>query len=226
MIDPSLLELLLMDYAAGHLRPSEALLVSCHLALRPQSRQRVEAYEALGAQMVCDDCGEDDIAHLSPDCFDKIMSRIDAPAPVVEISPRPPMQREQEIPPAVMALLCGNCTERSLRWQAVRPGIEAVSLHVPAGSPCRHRLRLMRLHPHQQVEAHSHIGREMTLVLQGGYSDHTGNYTQGDLVVINDPHFVHSPRAGDSGCLCLILTDAPVFFKKTRVWILRLFRRA
>lgn len=226
MIDPSLLELLLMEYAAGHLRPSEALLVSCHLALSPQSRKRVEAYEAMGAHMICDDCPDDDIASLSPDCFDKIISRIEQPACTEQISARAPMQQEQEIPPAVMALLCGNCTQRSLRWQAIQPGIEAVSLHVPAGSPCRHRLRLMRLRPHQHIQAHRHIGREMTLVLQGSFIDHTGEYGQGDLVVIDNPRFVHEPRAGDAGCLCLILTDAPVYFKKTRIWILQLFGRA
>src|SRR6218665_1581473 len=100
MIDPSLLEVLLMEYAAGHLRPSEALVVTCHLALSPNARKRVEAYEALGAKMVCDDC------------FDKIMSRIEQPAPIMMQVPRTPMQMDRSIPPAVMSLLCGNCTER------------------------------------------------------------------------------------------------------------------
>ena len=124
-----------------------------------------------------------------------------------------------------MSLLCGNCTERSIRWQALSPGVEAVSLHVPTGSPCRHRLRLMRLAPHQQTPLHRHGGREMTLVLEGGFSDHTGSYRKGDLVVVDDPTFVHQPRAGEHGCLCLILTDAPIYFKKVRIWILRIFRR-
>lgn len=225
MIDPSILEILLMEYAAGHLRPSEALVVTCHLALSPNARKRVQAYEALGAKMICDDCGENDIAAVSDDCFDKIMSRIEQPAPIMMQVPRTPMQQDRSIPPAVMSLLCGHCTERSIRWQAIGPGVEAVSLHVPAGSPCRHRLRLMRLGPHQQIPMHRHGGREMTLVLEGSFSDHTGTYRKGDLVVIDDPAFAHQPRAGDQGCLCLILTDAPIYFKKVHVWILRIFRR-
>lgn len=224
MIDPRWMETVLMHYAAGHLRPSEALIVACHVSLNPAARRKMEAYQAMGAQMVCD-CPEADAAPVSGDCFDKIMARIENPAPAAPPECRGPMQRDEAIPPAVMNLLCGNCTERSIRWKQMHSGVEAVSLHVPAGSPCRHRLRLIRLYPGQQAPAHAHRGREMTLVLQGGYSDHTGHYATGDMVVIEDPAFVHAPKAGPHGCLCLILTEAPLRFRQTRFRIFNFFRR-
>jgi len=224
MIDPMLLETILMHYAAGHLRPSEALLVACHVALNPAARRRLEAYEAIGAKMICD-CAEEDAAPVALDCFDKIMARIESPAPVAAAAPRAPMQRDAAIPPSVMALLCGNCTERSIRWQKLQSGVEAVSLHVPAGSPCRHRLRLLRLAPHQQTPAHRHGGREMTLVLQGGFSDHTGSYGAGDLVIAEGAAFVHAPRASAEGCLCLTLTEAPLRFVQTRIRFFNFFWR-
>lgn len=225
MIDPILIETVLMHYAAGHLRPSEALLVACHVAINPAARRKLEAYEAIGAKMVCDG-PEEDAAPVSSGCFDKIMARIDAPPPAAAPAPpRAPMQPDAAIPPSVMALLCGNCTERRIRWQQLQPGVEAVSLHVPAGSPCRHRLRLLRLAPHQQTPAHRHGGREMTLVLQGGFSDHTGRYGAGDLVVVADPSFAHAPKAGPDGCLCLTLTEAPLRFTQTRIRFFNFFLR-
>lgn len=224
MIDPSLLEALLMHYAAGHLRPAEALLVACHVALNPAARRKLETFEAMGAKMVCD-CPEEEAVPVSGDCFDKILSRIESPALQEAPAPRPPMQHDAAIPPAVMTLLCGHCTERSIRWQKLHDGVEGVSLHVPVGSPCRHRLRLLRLAPHLQAPAHSHNGREMTLVLQGSFSDHTGEYGSGDLVVIDNPSFAHAPKAGPQGCLCLVLTEAPLRFRKTRIRIFNFFWR-
>lgn len=225
MIDPSLLDVLLMEYAAGHLRPAQALLVACHVALRPAARRRVQAYEALGAKLVCD-CKEDEIIPMTGDCFDKIMSRIEQPPAAPATPARPAMPADQSIPPAVMSLICGNCTERSLQWKAVSPGMEALSLHVPAGTPCGHRLRLLRLAPHVETPAHRHAGRELTLVLQGSFSDQTGEYHAGDLAIVHAPDFVHAPKAGPEGCLCLMLTEAPVRFHKIRIRILKLFWRA
>lgn len=222
MIDHSLVELMLMHYAAGHLRPTEALLVACHVALNPLARRKLESFEAIGAKMICE-CPDEEAAPVSQDCFDKVLSRIEAPA-----APAPahtPMQRDAAIPPAVMNLLCGNCTERRIRWQKLPSGVEAVSLHVPAGSPCRHRLRLLRLSPHQETPAHSHAGREITLVLQGGFSDHSGDYRAGDLIVIDDPAFAHAPKAGPQGCLCLTLTDAPLRFRQASIRIFNFFWR-
>jgi putative transcriptional regulator len=224
MIDPMLLETVLMHYAAGHLRPSEALLVACHVTLNPTARRKLEAYEAMGAKMICDSA-DNEAAPVARDCFDKIMARIDSAPPAPAAPARAPMQRDDAIPPSVMALLCGNCTERRIRWQKLQVGIEAVSLHVPAGSPCRHRLRLLRLAPHQQTPAHRHSGREMTLVLQGGFSDHTGSYRAGDLVIAEGASFIHAPMAGAEGCLCLTLTEAPLRFVQTRIRFFNFFRR-
>lgn len=224
MIDPALIETILIHYAAGHLRPSEALLVACHVALNPAARRKLETYEAIGAKLICEDA-EAEKAEISRDCFEKVMARIENRNPEQKQSPRTPMQRDETIPPSVMSLLCGNCTERSIRWQKLQSGVEAVSLHVPAGSPCRHRLRLLRLAPHQETPPHRHGGREMTLVLQGSFSDHTGNYSAGDLMVIDSPSFTHAPKAGPQGCLCLTLTEAPLRFVETHIRFFNLFRR-
>ena len=74
------------------------------------------------------------------------------------------------------------------------------------------KTRLMRIRPKTAIPEHSHHGSEYTLVLTGGFSDHTGHFVRGD-VAIADPAVQHKPIA-DPGedCVCLAVTDAPLRF--------------
>ena len=60
---------------------------------------------------------------------------------------------------------------------------------------------------------HSHNGLELTLVLQGSFSDATGRFGVGDLEIA-DEDLEHTPVAdpGDA-CICLAATDAPLRFR-------------
>ena len=58
--------------------------------------------------------------------------------------------------------------------------------------------------------AHGHAGSEITVVLQGSFSDQDGRYAQGDFLV-RGPGDEHRPvAAADSDCLCLAVLDAPI----------------
>ena len=60
---------------------------------------------------------------------------------------------------------------------------------------------------------HGHEALEATLVLHGGYSDETGAYNKGDLVVANSEE-VHSPVSAETtGCLCLVVYSGSLQFK-------------
>ena len=47
----------------------------------------------------------------------------------------------------------------------------------------RHRVSLLRLEPGRGLPLHRHVADEYTVVLQGGYTDNTGNYGVGDFAV-------------------------------------------
>lgn len=69
---------------------------------------------------------------------------------------------------------------------------------------------LFRLQAGQGVPHHTHDGTEMTLVLKGGFSDGTGHYVTGQIVVA-DGTVDHRPVADDdSECICFAVTDAPL----------------
>jgi putative transcriptional regulator len=69
---------------------------------------------------------------------------------------------------------------------------------------------LLRLAPGRGLPMHRHIGSEYTVVLQGGYTDATGNYGVGDFAVGPGPE-QHEPIA-DAGppCIALIVVEKPI----------------
>jgi putative transcriptional regulator len=60
---------------------------------------------------------------------------------------------------------------------------------------------------------HSHKGKEITLVLEGAFSDETGSYKRGDIV-IHDQRSSHAPQADQRlGCTVLSIMDGPIQIK-------------
>jgi putative transcriptional regulator len=67
--------------------------------------------------------------------------------------------------------------------------------------------QLLRIRAGASVPRHGHRGREFTLVLSGGFSDHRGRYGPGDLSVA-DSALIHTPMAdADQDCYCLAVVD-------------------
>ena len=63
---------------------------------------------------------------------------------------------------------------------------------------------------------HGHGGEELTVMLRGSYSDHTGRYIVGDVADL-DEDIEHQPVVdSDEDCICLVATEAPTRFKS--VW--------
>ena len=90
------------------------------------------------------------------------------------------------------------------------PGVKQIVLPLDQGSGTK--TRLLKLAPGFVTPAHSHKGRELTMVLQGSFSDELGRYGPGDVEEA-DGEVNHQPMA-DTGepCICLAVTDAPLRF--------------
>jgi putative transcriptional regulator len=62
------------------------------------------------------------------------------------------------------------------------------------------------------VPEHTHRGTEMTLVVNGEFSDGLADYDSGDFMVMDENH-VHTPIAtSDEGCLVFSIVDKPLHF--------------
>jgi putative transcriptional regulator len=194
---------LLLDYATGALSEPFALVVATHMALCPACRHEVSAMEAIGGAMLE---ASTDCSQAQPeDAFARLMAHVEAvpgehaasqPAindPALAAIPRPLRDRLPASPD-------------QMPWRRQGP-IETVFL--PCDVP-GYRVRMLRIAPGRGVPRHTHRGEELTLVLQGAYSDATGHFGRGDLETA-DPTLDHRPVA-DPGeqCICLAVTSAPL----------------
>jgi len=186
---------LLTAYAAGSLAQPYALVVAAHVSLCLECRAALGAHHAVGGAVL--ECGGAE--HVSEGLKSSVLDLLDA-----AIAPEPSFQRSGVYPGPVMEAL----KNKPPRWKSLGNGVRQSILSAgPDGSA-----RLLFIPPGQAVPDHSHNGLELTLVLQGSFSDETGRFGVGDLEIA-DESLEHTPVAGAGApCICLAATDAPLRF--------------
>jgi putative transcriptional regulator len=94
-----------------------------------------------------------------------------------------------------------------LRWKRVSPDIRSVELCRDSNGA---RVELLKIRPGGSASAHTHLGDEYTVILEGSFSDVSGIYRKGDFVVKGSSDR-HAPVATqDRECICLAVTEGPV----------------
>lgn len=186
---------MLAAYAAGSLPQPFALVVASHVSLCIHCRVAFEAHQSAGGA-VLETVNE---VAVSGDLKAELLARLDTP-----FTPQPVVKRSGIFPGPVMEALQG----RAPRWKALGAGVrQDILMAGNAGS-----VRLLYIPAGQAVPDHSHGGLELTLVLQGSFTDETGSFGVGDLEVA-DEDLDHTPVAGPGeACICLAATDAPLRF--------------
>lgn len=198
----------LTDYAAASLPASQALCVATHLHYCAQCRQRVRDLTELGAELFM----QQPAVAVDDAEFDRLLARLDH-APVAH-APVAAVPAPGGLPPVVHRMarmqldrLPWRQVGRNFRYSPLRTGDrqrETSLLHIKAGG---------------SVPQHRHQGDEITVILQGSFSDHEDKYGVGDFIVRTSGE-VHRPVASqDEDCLCLSTLDAPIVMSN---WLLRL----
>lgn len=193
---------LLLDHAGGSSSDAEALMIAKHLELCPTCRAGVRECASIGGALL--DAIEP--MRLPPNLLNRTLEAIDLGSGIAEAEPRPRRVLDLEAGP----------------WRTLSGGVRARRL--PVGS-ADERLLLVRVRPGGSIFTHRHVGEEWTLVLQGGFSDRTGHFGQGDFAVMSDED-EHRPVA-DAGedCVCLILIRGQPRYSGLLGGIFRLFVR-
>lgn len=187
---------MLAAYAAGSLPKPFALVVACHVSLCMQCRAAQEAHQSIGGAVL----EMADETPVSSDLKTRMLARLDD-----TVTPDPVHRRSGILPGPVMEALKG----RAPRWKSLGMGVrQDIIVAGESGSA-----RLLHIPPGQAVPDHGHNGLELTLVLQGSFSDETGRFAVGDLEIA-DEDLDHTPIAGPgAACVCLAATDAPLRFR-------------
>lgn len=188
-------EPLLVAYVSGNLPEPFALVVAAHISLCVECRAAMEAHQQVGGVIL----NEEKCVAVSAGMKGALLDLLDVPVPEEKPSrPKGPY-------PAPVADLFETETPD---WRSLGRGVkQSILMDKGAGS-----VRLLSIPSGMAMPDHSHGGMEMTLVLQGSFSDVQGRFARGD-VEIADSSVTHTPIAdeGDT-CICLAATDASLKF--------------
>jgi putative transcriptional regulator len=186
---------MIATYAAGNLPKPFSLVVASHISLCTQCRAAVEAHQAVGG-VVLDGT---ETVEISDTLKSDILGMLDTP-----FKPQPVFEKSGIYPAPIVEALKG----KSPKWKSLGMGVKQ---HILSEND-EGSARLLFIPPGQAVPDHSHNGLELTLVLQGSFSDEEGQFGIGD-VEIGDEDLEHTPIAGAGDpCICLAATDAPLKF--------------
>ncbi|SLN61471.1 Anti-sigma-E factor ChrR [Roseivivax jejudonensis] len=207
MIEHHLTDDLLMAYAAGTLPEAFDLAVATHLSMCDTCRAAAESYDAVGGAVL----DATDGAQLSGDCLEATLARIRGEAPE---TPAPRPIRADSVLPDPLARYAGGSLD-DVVWRSVGMGVKQALLPTTGSATAR----LLCIPAGTAMPDHGHRGTELTLVLQGAFSDETATFARGDVEIATaaDDHMPVADIGED--CVCLAVTDAPLRFKG---WLPRL----
>jgi len=193
-------ETTLIAQAAGHLPVLHTRVLAVHLSVCPHCRRELQRLEEVGGAL---------IATLPPaavgeGALSRVLGRLDEPA-LAETAPIAP-----ETPVTLQALAVR-------RWWWLGPGVRLMPLSRRDASDTR--LDLIRVAPGVAMPGHGHTGAEIACILQGAYTDETGEYAAYDIAE-GDAGLDHAPVASAGReCICLIATTGRL---RGHTWLARL----
>jgi len=192
----------IMAYAAGTVTEGLSLVLAAHFELCSQCRADVNEAEHIGGDLF----SRLPPSRLSRDSLANALEVI-AISPVVEQGQRP-VGDGGDLPLVLHPFFPTGLA--GVRWRRLIPGFKQQVLDgVDSGEGS---IRLLHISPGAHVPQHTHGGSEVTLVLQGSYSDETGYYRRGDLSDM-DPSVLHQPVVdSEKPCICLVATDERLKF--------------
>jgi putative transcriptional regulator len=187
---------LLMSYAGGGLNEAFSLVVASHVEMCDDCRARLGGFEAVGGSLLDADTTVNDVD------LDATFALIDAGSPE---SAQP--QRQKGIFPTVLQDYVGGDLS-AVKWRSIGMGVRQAILPTSKDAS----VRLLYIPAGKAVPDHGHRGTELTLVLQGAFSDEFDRFGTGDLEIATEED-EHTPVA-ETGldCICLAATDAPLKF--------------
>lgn len=197
---------LLLQYSNGRLNPALSIGVGVHQQHCTDCQQRISEIESVSGDNL--ECESD--TELSFDGFDRLMNDIEAkgsPLPEnIVTSSYPGLAVAQYDVELVDKLMAKDFSQ--IKWKKLTSKImeSEIDIDVPD-----YTIKLMKLSAGAKIPKHRHRGNEFTVILQGNFKDHSGNYQQGEFVTKGTKD-EHQPVAGSDGCICLAITDAPLKF--------------
>ncbi len=194
------LDALLLDYATGALSLPLEVLVETHLAMNEDSAKTMNMLMKLGGVLLEDS----DPVSLSEGALENVLKAIEDDEENPALDTRR-IDTSDGFLPRPIADYIPDAGHSS--WKRV--GIGLFECDVVFGGD-QGRAKFYRIAPGTAVPSHTHTGTEVTLVLEGGFTDETGSYGPGDIAV-QEEGCEHKPVADNDGeCLVFAINQGDI----------------
>jgi putative transcriptional regulator len=194
----------LLSYAAGSLSEAFEILVSCHLQNCPVCCERIGEAEILAGSLLSavqpKPVGRREQFMAMLDNVGDNIHPIETALNECDTLYRSPLPKTLQ-----------QCLEQGpekLAWQSLVPGVQQIKLEDVEGN-----LKLLKIAADTSIPTHTHQGSELTLILQGNYSDELGEFNPGDVADLSPEHQHQPVTDKNHACICLVATDAPLKFQ-------------
>ncbi len=225
----------LTDYAAGAMRLSHALCVASHLEYCAACRKAVSTLTAVGTYYFAEEKSQQNIVRQQLNeqqtlgqmkasvlgMLDSLgkdtETATDAQSPSINNAMR---SAEFTVPvkksgsavsyktPVSLGQFIGDSYD-DLKWVSLSPSIKlAVLCRDKDGS----QVTLTRVKAGGKMPHHAHTGEEITVVLEGAFSDESGLYKKGDMISRNAADKHRPVVTKHAECICLSVLDSPIQF--------------
>jgi putative transcriptional regulator len=193
---------LLLSYSAGSLGESWSIAIGTHLVFCPDCRASVNIAEEFGGVIL----ENFEPVPLSDDALHDVLASLDQTF-VAKNSHKRAKKLKSFLPKPLENYIVGS--PEDIEWRSIGGGVQQLFISTKDLGTAR----LLKIPAGSAVPEHGHRGRELTLVLNGSYSDSSGQFSAGDIQDV-DEETSHKPFAGDeSDCICLAVTDSALNFK-------------
>lgn len=198
---------LLAEYALGGLTAPVSVLVESHLELSSHSQNWMRDLDLMqGVLSKPDVPGERHVFdQIDPVAFLDRDRALNAVFSAIEAEEKAKQEKLAVGMPKALEDFLGM-TVADVPWKRVMPGLAEHKM--PDVDGCE--VSLLRIDGGRAMPVHTHHGSEITLVLQGAFSDHHGVYNAGDIAYADD-EINHKPVAEPGEpCICFAVVDAPL----------------
>lgn len=193
---------LMLAFAKGELSITMTMAISAHVEMCPCCADKLSALETrLGGSELG---GEEEIVVDSD--FAAMFADIvadDTQAELISVPQATLMYQHKEVL-LPRALSCLERSEFSTIGKIGRSRFNADDGTL--------RASLLQIAPGGEIPEHTHTGFEITLLLDGDFSDEDGEYVPGDFIMLDGAHN-HTPKTKD-GCLCFTVVSSALYFNK------------
>ncbi len=198
------IDALLAHYASGLLPEPARVIVEAHLEIKAANRPLVSVFDEVGGDMLM--TGPQ--APISR--RDERLNAIFAAEPLPVPAARPPVTfdiggGEPILMPKAIRDFVGLDADR-IPWRSKLPGFKE---HI-VGDFDGFEVSFFWIRPGRAVPAHTHQGCELSIVLDGAFSDARGRFGRGDISLADDS-VDHRPVAeAERPCFGFAVVDAPL----------------